>query len=397
MAVIVLEGVSKRFDDGTVAVREVDLAVRDGEFFILVGPSGCGKSTLLSLIVGLEEPTRGTIRVDGKVVNGVDPRHRDMAMVFQGYALYPHMSVRRNLAFPLELAGVPAQRIRERVETTASLLGIGDLLERRPAQLSGGQKQRVAMGRAIVREPRAFLMDEPLSNLDARLRVQMRAELSRLHRRLGVTTVYVTHDQTEAMTLGDRIAVLLDGSIRQIGTPRDLYAKPASLFVAGFIGSPPMNLFPARAGDGRLEMLGRSVATPPALRRRLERAPGDLVAGIRPEDLRVDPGPARQGEAAVEMTVEVAEWLGADLYVHGSAGSGDTPGPGADRLVVRLESVIVRPSRRQARAEAGSRPAAPVRRTLRRSHFGVKLVFWRRYDTRSVPTPDRRNPQALPR
>jgi len=336
MAVISLEGVSKRFDDGTEALRGVDLTVGDGEFFILVGPSGCGKSTLLSLIVGLEEPTAGTIRVDGEVVNGVDPRHRDMAMVFQGYALYPHMSIRSNLAFPLELAGLPASRIRERVERTASLLGIGDLLDRRPAQLSGGQKQRVAMGRAIIREPRAFLMDEPLSNLDARLRGEMRAELSRLHRRIGVTTIYVTHDQTEAMTLGDRIAVLHEGSIRQTGTPRELYARPANLFVASFIGSPPMNLFDVRARRGDLEMLGRSFDVPDGLRRRLVGATGALIAGIRPEDLRVEPEGERggDGEQVVEVTVDLVEWLGADLYVHTSLGAG---GAGDGRLVARLD------------------------------------------------------------
>ena len=235
MAELVLERVSKRFADGTWAVREASFTVHDGEYFILVGPSGCGKSTLLNLIVGLDEPTGGEIRLDGRPLRGVDPKDRDMAMVFQSYALYPHLTVAQNLAFPLTLAGLPKAEIAARVAETAALLAIADLLERRPASLSGGQRQRVAMGRAMIRRPRVFLLDEPLSNLDARLRTRMRSELARLQQRLGTTTLYVTHDQTEAMTLGERVAVLHQGTIQQVGTP-------------------PMNLLPARLAGERLSL-----------------------------------------------------------------------------------------------------------------------------------------------
>jgi multiple sugar transport system ATP-binding protein len=246
MSDIVLNQVTKRFPDGTEALKPTDLAIADGELFVLVGPSGCGKSTLLKLIVGLEQPSSGSIRVGGEDVTGRDPKDRNMAMVFQSYALYPHMRVRDNLAFPLKLAKLDPAEIERRVAAAAALLELGPLLERKPAALSGGQRQRVAMGRAIVREPAAFLLDEPLSNLDAKLRTQMRNELAALQKRLGTTTVYVTHDQTEAMTLGDRIAVLRGGAVQQIGTPRALYRQPANVFVARFIGAPAMNLLPAR-------------------------------------------------------------------------------------------------------------------------------------------------------
>ncbi|MFY9974004.1 MAG: ABC transporter ATP-binding protein [Chromatiaceae bacterium] len=320
MAEIRLEHVTKQFADGTHAVRDASFTVHDGERFILVGPSGCGKSTLLNLIVGLEEPTSGEIRVDGRSMQGVDPKDRDMAMVFQSYALYPHMTVGENLAFPLRLAGLPRPEITARVEETARLLAISDLLGRKPESLSGGQRQRVAMGRAIVRRPKVFLLDEPLSNLDAQLRAQMRAELARLQHRLGTTTIYVTHDQTEAMTLGDRVAILRRGDIQQVATPRDLYARPANLFVAGFIGTPPMNVLPARLAADRLVLPMAELTLDAAERGRLPSGDGPVVVGIRPEHLV----PARPGEAAGAAvfggTAELVEWLGAELFVHLDAG-----------------------------------------------------------------------------
>jgi multiple sugar transport system ATP-binding protein len=313
MAEIELDKLSKGFGD-THAVQETSFTIRDGEFFILVGPSGCGKSTLLNMIVGLEAPSSGEIRVDGERVNELDPKDRNMAMVFQSYAIYPHMSVRDNMAFPLKLARLPAPEIERRIANAAEILELGELLERRPRALSGGQRQRVAMGRAIVREPKVFLLDEPLSNLDAKLRVQMRTELARLQRRLGTTTLYVTHDQTEAMTLGDRIAVLRRGEVQQVGTPRELYAQPRNLFVAGFIGAPAMNFLPARFQDGRLELplgsLALSASSQPAV-------PESLIMGFRPEHLqRLGPEQAEPDGLVFEVQVEVIEWLGADLYVY---------------------------------------------------------------------------------
>ncbi len=310
MAEIALHKVTKRVADGTVAVKEADFTIADGEFFILVGPSGCGKSTLLNMIAGIEEISGGEIRVDGKVVNDVDPKDRNMAMVFQSYAIYPHMSVRENLAFPLKLARLPQVEIARRVERAAGILELGELLDRKPATLSGGQRQRVAMGRAIVRQPVAFLLDEPLSNLDARLRVQTRTEIARLQRNLGTTTVYVTHDQTEAMTLGQRVAVLRKGVIQQIGTPRELYAEPRNLFVAGFIGSPAMNFVPADIRDGYLVL--------PMAQVPVNKPEGLVIAGIRPE-LFEDAGlvdPKAPGGVVFEAKADVLEWLGSDLYVH---------------------------------------------------------------------------------
>ena len=252
MADIVLDGISKRFDDGYEAVKDMELEVKDGEFVILVGPSGCGKSTALRMIAGLEDITEGEVRIGGDVVNQYAPKDRDIAMVFQNYALYPHMSVRENMAFPLKLAKVPDEEVKEKVEEAARILDLDEHLDRKPANLSGGQRQRVAMGRAIVRSPKAFLMDEPLSNLDAKLRVQMRTEVSRLQKELNTTTVYVTHDQTEAMTLGDRVAVMRSGVLQQVGTPAELYSRPKNLFVAGFIGSPAMNFMPGKIADGKV-------------------------------------------------------------------------------------------------------------------------------------------------
>ncbi len=267
MSRIVLEGITKRYQDGTTAVRSLDLSIADGELMVLVGPSGCGKTTALRMVAGLEEITEGTILVDGQPVNDMEPRDRDIAMVFQSYALYPHLTVRDNMAFSLKYRKTPKQEIRRRVEEAARILELDELLSRKPRQLSGGQRQRVAMGRAIVRQPRAFLMDEPLSNLDAKLRVQMRAEIAKLQRSLGVTTIYVTHDQTEAMTLGSRVAVLRHGVLQQVASPQELYRRPANLFVAGFIGSPAMNLVEAtleRGAAGEAQRQTRPAQAPVA-------------------------------------------------------------------------------------------------------------------------------------
>jgi multiple sugar transport system ATP-binding protein len=319
VAAIGIHKVSKRYRDGTVAVREFELEVADGEFMILVGPSGCGKTTLLRMIAGLEEITDGEIEIGDRVVNDLEPRERDIAMVFQNYALYPHMTVARNMGFALKRAGVPAEEIRRKVEEAAGLLGITEQLSRKPANLSGGQRQRVAMGRAIVRDPQAFLMDEPLSNLDAKLRIQMRAEILRIQRRLGSTTVYVTHDQTEAMTLGDRLAVMRDGVLQQVGGPDELYNHPKNVFVAGFIGSPAMNFLPGEIAGGELRFplaniaLGNGAA--PRFSTPLRDRP--VVVGIRPEDFE-DAGLAtdRQHGVRVRAKIDVLESTGSDVYAH---------------------------------------------------------------------------------
>jgi multiple sugar transport system ATP-binding protein len=308
MAPIVLDSVTKVYPDGTTAVREVDLTVASGEFMVLVGPSGCGKSTLLRMIAGLEETTSGRILIGDQDVTRAAPRDRDVAMVFQNYALYPHMSVRDNLGFALKVGHVPKAERRERVDSVADMLGLTTHLDRKPAQLSGGQRQRVAMGRAIVREPTVYLMDEPLSNLDAKLRVSMRAELTNLHKRLGVTTVYVTHDQVEAMTLGQRVAVLEDGIVQQVAHPQDLYRSPANVFVATFIGSPSMNVAEASVADG--------VATVGPFRLTLSHedraAVGNrktVIIGLRPESFLIGPPDAPMVEAAV------VENLGTESHV----------------------------------------------------------------------------------
>ncbi|HKA83158.1 MAG TPA: sn-glycerol-3-phosphate ABC transporter ATP-binding protein UgpC [Acidimicrobiales bacterium] len=343
MADIAIHGATKVYDGGALpAVDAVDLGIADGELLVLVGPSGCGKSTLLRMIAGLEEVTDGSISIGGRDVTHLAPKDRDVAMVFQSYALYPHMTVRRNIGYPLKLAKTPKDEIDRRVEETAELLQLTDELERRPAQLSGGQRQRVAMGRAIVRHPRAFLMDEPLSNLDAKLRVEMRAEIARLQRELAVTTVYVTHDQVEAMTMGTRVAVLQKGRLQQVATPQRLYDEPDNLFVATFIGSPAMNLFPGhveaapgadatgtgltlRSGQHRLALDKGTLARHPAL-------PGmvgqPVVVGIRPEclaDVALEPGvPA---DRVIEATVDLVESLGAELIVHVTVSDPAAPGP----------------------------------------------------------------------
>ena len=317
MAEIVLDHVSKRFPDGTVTLKEASFTIYDGEFFILVGPSGCGKSTLLNMIIGLEEVSAGEIRVDGRVVNDLDPKDRNMAMVFQSYAIYPHMSVRENIAFPLRLANLSKAEIAYRVSEAAAILELNPLLDRKPANLSGGQRQRVAMGRAIVREPKAFLLDEPLSNLDARLRVQMRTEIARLQKRLDTTMIYVTHDQTEAMTLGDRVAVMNQGKVQQIGTPQDLYYHPANLFVASFIGSPGMNLLPAKINQSRLILPFGETKLPEEVRLNLPANCSRVAAGIRPEHfVHAESGSPPAGCLLFDATIELVEWLGAEIYVY---------------------------------------------------------------------------------
>jgi multiple sugar transport system ATP-binding protein len=309
MSTIEFDEVTKQFDDGTVAVDRLSLEVRDGEFLILVGPSGCGKTTALRMVAGLEEVTSGEIRIGDKVVNDLPPVERDIAMVFQNYALYPHMSVEENLAFPLRQKSVKKSEAKARVAEAARLLSIEDLLHRKPRALSGGQRQRVAIGRALVRRPRAFLMDEPLSNLDAKLRVQMRAELIALHHKLGTTTIYVTHDQTEAMTLGDRVVVLDKGVVQQVAAPDELYRRPANTFVAGFIGSPAMNFLRGRV-DGEGIAIGSYRVEVPG--RRLGDVPRDVIVGVRPEDF-VDANGAGGGIGA---HVAFTESLGPETLVH---------------------------------------------------------------------------------
>jgi len=349
MADIVLDHVTKQYPDGRLAVEDASLSIADGEFVILVGPSGCGKSTTLNMIAGLEDITAGELRIGGKVVNDLAPKDRDIAMVFQSYALYPHMSVRRNMGFALELAKRPKAEINEKVEEAARVLDLTEHLDRKPAQLSGGQRQRVAMGRAIVRSPKAFLMDEPLSNLDAKLRVQMRTEVSRLQNRLGTTMVYVTHDQTEAMTLGDRVAVLRSGRIQQVGTPTELYGRPATIFVAGFIGSPAMNFVPATVEDGELRTPFGAITPDERQRRLLESWNGgggstttggsttagggatagggtgrSLIVGVRPEhfeDAALEQVADRPG-LRFTITVDVLERLGSDSYAYFTVAGG---------------------------------------------------------------------------
>jgi multiple sugar transport system ATP-binding protein len=313
MAPIRLEHVTKEFAGGVVAVDDVNLAIEDGEFMVLVGPSGCGKSTLLRMIAGLEEITDGTILIGERDVTVLPPDHRDIAMVFQNYALYPHMTVRENLGFGLSVRRTPKPEIRRRVDDVARLLGLGELLERKPAHLSGGQRQRVAMGRAIIREPVAFLMDEPLSNLDAKLRVGMRASLAQLHARLSITSIYVTHDQTEAMTLGERVAVMRDGRIIQTDVPQRLYRAPIDLFVAAFIGSPSMNLVEARIADGFLQFAGFSLPLA-ELGPEGAKLPPRVILGIRPEHFS-EVGEGQSSAWSIEGEVTVEENLGAEVLV----------------------------------------------------------------------------------
>ena len=321
---ISLESVSKRFPGGVLAVDDLSLEVEPGEFLVLVGPSGCGKTTALRMVAGLEPVTSGQIRINDRVVTRLPPRHRDIAMVFQNYALYAHMPVRGNMGFGLKMAGVPKGEIRRRVDEAAAMLGLTELLDRKPRQLSGGQRQRVAMGRAIVREPSAFLMDEPLSNLDAKLRVEMRGEIIRVQRRIAAPTLYVTHDQTEAMTMGDRVAILRDGVLQQLGTPDEIYDHPVNVFVAGFIGSPSMNLITATL-EGSAATFGGSRLDLP---RRAGLAAYDgrqIVLGIRPEDFDT------AGAGALELTTNRVESLGSELVAYLDCGQ-----PGVE-ITARLE------------------------------------------------------------
>ncbi len=373
MADIDIRGATKFYDGSAVpAVDAVDLDIADGELLVLVGPSGCGKSTLLRMIAGLEEVTAGSISIGGRDVTHLPPKDRDIAMVFQSYALYPHMTVRKNISYPLKLAKTPKDEIDRRVEETAELLQLTDELERRPAQLSGGQRQRVAMGRAIVRHPLAFLMDEPLSNLDAKLRVEMRAEIARLQRELAVTTVYVTHDQVEAMTMGTRVAVLQKGRLQQVAAPQRLYDEPDNLFVATFIGSPAMNLFPGRieavestdgthgagglalrSGQHRLALDGATLACHPALAQMVGQP---VVVGIRPEglaDVTLEPGvPA---DRVIEATVDLVESLGAELIVHVTVADPAAP---VDATSDAWRQVAARRGRAVARLTTRSRLSA---------------------------------------
>ena len=334
MADIAFDHVTKEFPGETIALDDLTLSVPDGEFLILVGPSGCGKTTALRLIAGLERATSGTITIGDTTVNGVSPRDRDIAMVFQNYALYPHMTVYRNLGFGLRERRTPKREVDRRVREISTILGLDDLLKRRPAQLSGGQRQRVAMGRALVREPKAFLLDEPLSNLDAKLRVQMRAELKRLHAKLGITTIYVTHDQIEAMTLADRIVVMSAGQALQIGTPQEVFARPANLFVAGFIGSPAMNLLRGRAsaqGSAETEITAGDLRfTRPGV------PDGEIIVGIRPESLVPVPADATDlAHPTLDLEVDLVEPLGEQALVHGTvAGSAAQSGAEEEQAIL---------------------------------------------------------------
>jgi multiple sugar transport system ATP-binding protein len=321
VAEIILDHITKRFPDGALAVDDFNLNIADGEFVILVGPSGCGKSTTLNMIAGLEDITSGELRIGGKIVNDKTPKDRDIAMVFQSYALYPHMTVRQNMGFALKLAKTPQNVINEKVEEAARILDLTQHLDRKPANLSGGQRQRVAMGRAIVRDPSAFLMDEPLSNLDAKLRVQMRTEVSRIQRRLGTTMVYVTHDQTEAMTLGDRVAVMRNGILQQVASPQELYDRPSNLFVAGFIGSPAMNFMAGTLEEGKLRTGLGDIPLSGRLQQVLSSSAGgrEMIVGIRPEDFEdaaLVASENRHNGITFPATIDVVESLGSEKFVY---------------------------------------------------------------------------------
>ncbi|MBK5232030.1 MAG: sn-glycerol-3-phosphate ABC transporter ATP-binding protein UgpC [Thermoleophilia bacterium] len=355
MSDIVLDHVTKRYGDGYEAVKDMSLEIKDGEFMILVGPSGCGKSTALQMIAGLEDITEGDLKIGGNVVNNLAPKDRDIAMVFQNYALYPHMSVRENMGFALKLAKVDKEVINQKVEDAAKTLDLTEHLDRRPANLSGGQRQRVAMGRAIVRDPQAFLMDEPLSNLDAKLRVQTRTEVSKLQSRLGTTTVYVTHDQTEAMTLGDRVAVMRAGELQQVGTPAELYNEPLNLFVAGFIGSPAMNFTAATVSGDSVKLPFVDVPLSDELKKALgeDRNDRKVIAGLRPGNFE-DANLIEEAEGGVhfETEIDLIESMGSELFAYftadhdketvekAAAGSGleELSGGDTSQMVARLDA-----------------------------------------------------------
>ena len=385
MASIEMKNIVKRYDDGFQAVNDISLDVADGEFMILVGPSGCGKSTLLRMIVGLEDITDGDMVIGGKKVNDLAPRERNLSMVFQNYALYPHLTVFENIAFPLRLHKMADDEVRRRVEEAADVLELHEHLQRKPANLSGGQRQRVAMGRAIVREAQAFLFDEPLSNLDAKLRGQMRTEISRLQRRMGITTVYVTHDQTEAMTLGDRVCVLRKGLIQQVASPRELYEQPENLFVAGFIGSPPMNFLPARPEEGGLSTPFGHVALEGA---RAQAVAGHdlLLVGIRPEAFEdaslVDEAKRHLG-STFTARVDVTEWLGDSQYAY-------IPYQAPDSVVAKLKDLS-----KELDAEALRTQAIVSIDATSRIREGREAEFW--LDSRKVHVFDPETGQNLTR
>ena len=345
MAQVVLKDLKKVYENKVTAVEGVNLEIADKEFIVLVGPSGCGKSTTLRMVAGLEEISGGELYIDGRLCNDVDPKDRDIAMVFQTYALYPHMTVRKNISFPLEQKRVPKDEIARKVEEVAKILGITEYLDRKPKQLSGGQRQRVAIGRAIVREPKVLLMDEPLSNLDAKLRNQMRAEIIKLRQRINTTFMYVTHDQTEAMTLGDRIVIMKDGFIEQVGTPQEVFDTPVNLFVAGFIGSPQMNFLKAkliREGETYcVEILGAKIPLNEdqnAVLRRKNINTQEIILGVRPEHTTVL---FDQAENAIECSIQVNEMMGSELHLHLSS-------PQDDRIIVRLPTVDLTRAQRES-------------------------------------------------
>ncbi len=366
MAGIEFDGVTKRYPDGTEAVKQMDLSVQDGEFMILVGPSGCGKSTALRMIAGLEDISEGELRIGENTVNDRAPKDRDIAMVFQNYALYPHMTVRDNMGFALKLAKVDKAEIDKKVEAAAETLDLTQHLDRKPANLSGGQRQRVAMGRAIVREPAAFLMDEPLSNLDAKLRVQMRTEVSRIQQSLGTTTVYVTHDQTEAMTLGDRVAVMRGGALQQVASPKELYDNPVNLFVAGFIGSPAMNFFSAEAQNGKVLLPMGEVDLP----QDLSGASGNLIAGIRPEDFEDADlvGDHRGSGFEFEAPIDQLESMGSEIYAYFTHGGESAKSDELSEIAADIGGGDL-PSDTEGRAVARLDPASEVRK-------GEKATLW---------------------
>ena len=401
MAEITLKGVTKRYPDGTEAVKAIDLDIADGEFMILVGPSGCGKSTALRMIAGLEDISDGELIIGGEVVNDLAPKDRDIAMVFQNYALYPHMTVRDNMGFALKLAKTDKAEIDQKVEEAARILDLEAHLERKPANLSGGQRQRVAMGRAIVRDPRAFLMDEPLSNLDAKLRVQMRTEVARIQQRVGTTTVYVTHDQTEAMTLGDRVAVMRAGKIQQVASPKVLYEDPANLFVAGFIGSPAMNFLPAKIEGGqRQAAVRRRAAARQGLKGKIGNESREVIAGMRPEHFEDANVAAERGIQGMKFKakVEVVESMGSELYAYF-----DVKARGAQRRARR--------SRRRTRGSPSSRaraarprtswrastPPAARRRARRSSSCSTRTGSSCSTPTAATTSPPRSPPRRAPR
>jgi multiple sugar transport system ATP-binding protein len=391
VASIVFEHVTKRYPDGVEAVADMNLAIADGEFMVLVGPSGSGKSTALRMVAGLEDITEGLLKIADDVVNDRSPRDRDVAMVFQNYALYPHMSVGQNMGFALKLAGTPREEIARKVEDAAKILDIEGQLERKPANLSGGQRQRVAMGRAIVRDPKAFLMDEPLSNLDAKLRVETRTAISRLHDRLGTTILYVTHDQVEALTLADRIAVMRAGRIQQVGTPDDLYEHPNSLFVAGFIGSPAMNLLPGRFDGDRLRTPLGDLRVQDAVRQRLDSGNGGgrrgVIVGIRPE-LFEDASlvPATAGGELLKARIDVLETVGSDYYAHFTVDSERVSSRELEELSEDSDLAAVAPSAQGVEVVARLASASRVKQ-------GQEAELW--VDTSQLQVFDRETGQSL--